>query len=189
MPDWPTRRALARPFVPEWRNRVAWWCRLDSNQRQRDYESRALPPELRHQRGRERPNPTARPRRVPSAFSSSAFAWRARPAFSCSGCLQKHRSREPPGSVAEFRFPERSDSSDVCCNCIQSHRAACAPQASDIARVSPFPRPTAIQLAAQATPKSREPAGPGGFGVGATDHEAPFQVSARVKYSNEELAS
>jgi hypothetical protein len=26
----------------------AWWCRLDSNQRQRDYESRALPPELRH---------------------------------------------------------------------------------------------------------------------------------------------
>ena|SRR5712692_1972068 len=31
--------------------RSAWWCRLDSNQRQRDYESRALPPELRH-RGR-----------------------------------------------------------------------------------------------------------------------------------------
>ena len=27
---------------------AAWWCRLDSNQRQRDYESRALPPELRH---------------------------------------------------------------------------------------------------------------------------------------------
>src|SRR2546426_11825037 len=26
----------------------AWWCRVDSNHRQRDYESRALPPELRH---------------------------------------------------------------------------------------------------------------------------------------------
>src|ERR1700674_3689690 len=26
----------------------AWWCRLDSNQRQPDYECRALPPELRH---------------------------------------------------------------------------------------------------------------------------------------------
>src|SRR6266568_8276946 len=31
---------------------MAWWCRLDSNQRQRDYESRALPPELRHQQRR-----------------------------------------------------------------------------------------------------------------------------------------
>src|ERR1700737_1613632 len=29
-----------------------WWCRLDSNQRQRDYESRALPPELRHRHRR-----------------------------------------------------------------------------------------------------------------------------------------
>src|SRR2546426_12722493 len=28
----------------------AWWCRVDSNHRQRDYESRALPPELRHRR-------------------------------------------------------------------------------------------------------------------------------------------
>ncbi len=27
-----------------------WWCRVDSNHRQRDYESRALPPELRHRR-------------------------------------------------------------------------------------------------------------------------------------------
>jgi hypothetical protein len=32
----------------------AWWCRLDSNQRQRDYESRALPPELRHRASRAR---------------------------------------------------------------------------------------------------------------------------------------
>src|SRR5450756_2645835 len=31
---------------------AAWWCRLDSNQRQRDYESRALPPELRHRASR-----------------------------------------------------------------------------------------------------------------------------------------
>ena len=33
---------------------AAWWCRLDSNQRQRDYESRALPPELRHRGSRAR---------------------------------------------------------------------------------------------------------------------------------------
>src|ERR1700692_2450685 len=32
----------------------AWWCRLASNQRQRDYESRALPPELRHRASRAR---------------------------------------------------------------------------------------------------------------------------------------
>src|SRR6202163_2262353 len=31
---------------------AAWWCRLDSNQRQRDYESCALPPELRHRASR-----------------------------------------------------------------------------------------------------------------------------------------
>src|ERR1700686_5620412 len=31
---------------------AAWGCRLDSNQRQRDYESRALPPELRHRASR-----------------------------------------------------------------------------------------------------------------------------------------
>src|SRR5882762_1407119 len=36
----------------------AWWCRVDSNHRQRDYESRALPPELRHRTGRA-------PRRAP----------------------------------------------------------------------------------------------------------------------------
>ena len=54
--------------------------------------------------------------------------------------------------------------------------------ASDIARVSPFPRPTAMQLVAHATASSRAPAGPGGFGVAATDHDAPFQDSARVKY-------
>ena len=70
-----------------------------------------------------------------------------------------------------------------------TRRPAARPQPSDIARVSPFPRPTAIQLVGQATPKSREPAGPGGFGVAATDQDAPFQDSARVKYSNEELAS
>src|SRR5258707_15041080 len=36
----------------------AWWCRVDSNHRQRDYESRALPPELRNRTGRA-------PRRAP----------------------------------------------------------------------------------------------------------------------------
>ena len=28
----------------------SWWCRVDSNHRQHDYESCALPPELRHRR-------------------------------------------------------------------------------------------------------------------------------------------
>src|SRR5713226_4335546 len=50
---------------------IRWWCRLDSNQRQRDYESRALPPELRHRASRAR---RKRPRRRRSYLAVCARA-------------------------------------------------------------------------------------------------------------------
>ena len=54
---------------------MAWWCRLDSNQRQRDYESRALPPELRHRASRAR---ARRPQRRRSYLAVCARAFSLR---------------------------------------------------------------------------------------------------------------
>src|SRR2546423_7722802 len=85
-------------LAPEMRNVSPWWCRVDSNHRQRDYESRALPPELRHRRPHCRgPHEiTAKPRisrggnsserlvSAPSACASSSGACRWRRAFSYS---------------------------------------------------------------------------------------------------------
>src|SRR5205807_8865037 len=72
-----------------------WWCRVDSNHRQRDYESRALPPELRHRRDREL---SERPESAPSACASSSGASRWLHAFSCSfPCLSPDEHESPRG--------------------------------------------------------------------------------------------
>src|SRR5207247_2530315 len=53
-----------------------WWCRVDSNHRQRDYESRALPPELRHRAG---PQGFPRNRGEASDFVGSSLTSGLRP--------------------------------------------------------------------------------------------------------------
>src|SRR5258705_4378299 len=90
-----------------------WWCRVASTHRQRDYESRALPPELRPRTGRA-------PRRAPwrrssylavcaRAFSVRFFVRRLASAtrfllFKLSP--ENERSRIATGSVIGSRFVE-----------------------------------------------------------------------------------
>src|SRR6267378_6306095 len=89
----------------------AWWCRVDSNHRQRDYESRALPPELRHRTGRA-PRRAPRRRRSYLAVCARAFSLRffvRRLASATRFLLFKlspeiMRSRNATGSVIGSRF-------------------------------------------------------------------------------------
>src|SRR6267143_2827815 len=89
----------------------AWWCRVDSNHRQRDYESRALPPELRHRTGRA-PRRAHRRRRSYLAVCARAFSLRffVRRLASATRFLlftlspENERSRIATGSVIGSRF-------------------------------------------------------------------------------------
>src|SRR6266853_4498694 len=91
----------------------AWCCQVDSNHRQRDYESRALPPELRHRTGRA-PRRAPRRRRSYLAVCARAFSLRffVRRLASATRFLlfklspENERSRIATGSVIGSRFVE-----------------------------------------------------------------------------------